>query len=424
MNSNKKQTLFSLANRLYRDGNAKDACLIYELLSEISPDFKWYLNNEGMVKLSNGINLEKKFHSIKSSNFQRRLRVANIVGDFKLPHLIDECFQDCSLKTPEFYIAIANSLLGLDHEEWLKSLNKYLSFYELDSLNFSDKELIDTKNYFLKLKSLNLSENFGPLVTVCMSCYNAERYVEHAVRSILRQTYKNIELILFNDKSTDNTLSILKKLEKEDDRIKLFDNPVNQGTYISRNHAFQIAQGEFFTILDADDYALPQRIARQVQHLECNPNHIGVITEWIRVFIDGKVQFKDWQGGGYQHEAIATLMVRTKHCKKKAGYWDSVRFAADTEYKYRLQKIFGIENLPLLNLPTVLSLSHDESLTNDPVTGINTVKKGLSPTRIAYRKAWRDWHDSTINSELHIDFPLVERPFKAPDSMLLKKSID
>jgi glycosyltransferase involved in cell wall biosynthesis len=414
----KQKTLFQVANSLYRKGNIKDACLIYELLAENSPDFQCYSESEKLAKLMAGIKGDSKIHTNKSSNFQRRLRVSSLVLNHELPYLIEACFKGITLPSPEIHLAKASILFNSNEECWLKLLNKYLLCFDLSPLVFKASKASSDKELFLNLTSPKLNSFNGPLVSVCMSCYNAERYIEHAARSILNQTYKNIELLIFNDKSTDNSLSIIKRLQKEDDRVKIFNNKVNQGTYVNRNQAFQSAKGDYFTILDADDFALPQRIELQVRQLEKNPNHIGLTNEWVRLFIDGKFHYVSWLGGRYQHEAVATMMIRTHICREKAGYWDSVRFAADTEYQHRLYRIFGKDNLPLIKIPTVLSLFHESSLTNDPNTGINTTSAGLSPVRIEYRKSWKSWHDSTDNKDLYIKFPQSERQFKAPFNML------
>jgi glycosyltransferase involved in cell wall biosynthesis len=251
-----------------------------------------------------------------------------------------------------------------------------------------------------------------------MSCFNAEKYVELAVRSILNQSYEDIELLLFDDKSSDGTLKILQMLAKEDTRIKLFENNTNQGTYITRNQALQRAKGEFFTIMDADDFALPERLAIQVNHLLTNPNHVGVFTHWIRMNENGHFHFKGGWGGLYQHEAVATLMFRADIVKEKMGYWDSVRFSADSEFLFRMRIVFGEEMVSLLKIPTEISLFHENSLTNDPITGIDiNGTHGLSPVRIEYREAWKNWHKKN-KGNLFIPYPLKDRKFEAPKEML------
>jgi glycosyltransferase involved in cell wall biosynthesis len=195
-------------------------------------------------------------------------------------------------------------------------------------------------------------------------------------------------------------------------------NSANQGTYITRNQAFKMAKGKYFTVLDGDDFALPNRIEMQVKHLENNINHVGVVFKWVRMSINGKLEFRSWLGGNYLHEAVATMMIRRGLAIQKAGYWDSVRFAADTEYQYRLKRIFGNESLPTLDLPACISLSHPESLTNDKITGINTAVKGLSPIRLAYRESWKNWHEKTSREDLFVPHPNIARKFEAPIEML------
>jgi len=219
MNGNHK-TLFHVANFMYREGNIKDACLIYELLAENSPDFPCYSESEKLAKIMAGIKHDKKLHFNAASNFQKRLRISNLILSHRSPNLVEACFEGYLQPNPEIHLARANSFYDLDQKEWLKLLNQYLSCFDLSPLTFKANNAISNNELFLNLTSSKLGSINGPLVTVCMSCYNAESYVEHAVKSILNQTYKNIELLIYNDKSTDNSLSILKKLEKEDNRRK------------------------------------------------------------------------------------------------------------------------------------------------------------------------------------------------------------
>lgn len=109
-----------------------------------------------------------------------------------------------------------------------------------------------------------------PLVSVIIPCYNAEKYVESAVRSIMTQTYKNLEIIVTDDCSTDNTFSILEKLADEDNRIKLFKNETNLKIVKTLNKMVQLANGKYIARMDADDISLPNRIEKQVEFLEKN----------------------------------------------------------------------------------------------------------------------------------------------------------
>lgn len=111
-----------------------------------------------------------------------------------------------------------------------------------------------------------------PLVSVIIPCYNAEKYVESAVRSIMNQTYKNLEIIITDDCSTDGTFAILKKLVAEDSRIKLFKNETNLKIAKTLNNMIQFANGKYIARMDADDISLPGRVEKQVDFLEANPD--------------------------------------------------------------------------------------------------------------------------------------------------------
>jgi hypothetical protein len=256
----------------------------------------------------------------------------------------------------------------------------------------------------------------GPLVTVCMACHNAEQTVAQAVQSVLAQSHHNLELYVVNDASTDGTCDVLQRLQRQDGRIKLINQPRNLGTYVARNQVLQQAQGRYFTVLDADDIALPHRLALQVQHLE-QSGHVGVLTDWVRVEQDGRVALRSTMGGMHQHEAGATLMVDRVRALALVGYWDAVRFAADTEYIFRLRKRLGDAAVVSMGVPTVLALQHVGSLTSDPETGIDTISVGNSPVRSRYKKAWQQWHQKTPGDELYLPFPQQSRQFDAPTEM-------
>ena len=127
------------------------------------------------------------------------------------------------------------------------------------------------------------------LISVLIPTYNVERYVEQAIRSILEQTYSNIELIIVDDCSTDNTYQILEKLSKEDSRIKLQKNEENLKICKTLNKGLSVASGNYIARMDGDDVSRPDRLEKLKTFLDNNPeiDLVGSQTELIDE--DGRV---------------------------------------------------------------------------------------------------------------------------------------
>lgn len=94
--------------------------------------------------------------------------------------------------------------------------------------------------------------NYNPKISVIIPVFNTEKYLEASLRSIMNQTYKNLEIICVNDGSTDNSLELLRKLQQEDERIIVIDKE-NEGQGMSRNKGMEKATGEWISFIDSDD---------------------------------------------------------------------------------------------------------------------------------------------------------------------------
>src|SRR5690554_7984530 len=92
-----------------------------------------------------------------------------------------------------------------------------------------------------------------PKISVIIPVYNKAPYLEQCLNSVINQTYKNLEIIIIDDGSTDNSLEICEKYRKKDERIQLISQE-NQGVSVARNKGIQKASGEWIYFLDADDY--------------------------------------------------------------------------------------------------------------------------------------------------------------------------
>lgn len=107
-----------------------------------------------------------------------------------------------------------------------------------------------------------------PEISVILSAYNAEKYIEKSLKSVLNQTYKNFEFIVINDCSTDNTLKIIKKIAETDYRIIIINNLLNEFVIESRNKGLRKAKGKYIAIIDADDIWLDDKLEKQLYDIE------------------------------------------------------------------------------------------------------------------------------------------------------------
>ena len=92
------------------------------------------------------------------------------------------------------------------------------------------------------------------MVSIIITAYNVEKYIQDAIKSCMNQTFNDIEIIIVEDCSTDSTLSLIEKLMEEDERIHLIQNEKNSGAGQSRRNGLDNAKGEYFLLLDGDDW--------------------------------------------------------------------------------------------------------------------------------------------------------------------------
>ncbi|RKX59155.1 MAG: hypothetical protein DRP29_05180 [Thermodesulfobacteriota bacterium] len=108
-------------------------------------------------------------------------------------------------------------------------------------------------------------------VSVLMPAYNAEKYIEEAIDSVLKQTFTDFELIIVNDCSTDNTKDVAYSAIKNDPRGFIIDLPENKGKAHALNYAIQQSKGQYICILDADDIFFPDKLEQQVKFMNEHP---------------------------------------------------------------------------------------------------------------------------------------------------------
>ena len=108
------------------------------------------------------------------------------------------------------------------------------------------------------------------LISIVTPVYNAEKYLEKTILSVLSQTYKKWELLLINDFSTDNSYELIEKYSQLDERIKCINNLKNEGAAFSRNRGIEISRGEYVAFLDSDDLWDNRKLESQIDFMKKN----------------------------------------------------------------------------------------------------------------------------------------------------------
>lgn len=103
------------------------------------------------------------------------------------------------------------------------------------------------------------------LISIIMPAYNCEKYIEKAIESVIEQTFGTWELIVIDDGSSDATVNILKEICKKDERIKFYENEINQGVSVTRNRGIDLATGEWIAFLDSDDMWDKTKLQKQIE---------------------------------------------------------------------------------------------------------------------------------------------------------------
>lgn len=261
-------------------------------------------------------------------------------------------------------------------------------------------------------------------VSVIMPSYNAVQTIERAARSILTQSWQNLELIIVDDASCDGTANVADRLAAEDARVRVLRNPINVGPYVSKNRALLVATGRYVTGHDADDIALPTRIADQMQPMRDDASCTASIGYMVRLDQNGVFSYPAKVGkisyDGVARMAMISLLIERKVLLERLGFWDTVRFGADSEMLARVTAFMG-PGLRHVCKVVMLCLNAEGSLTNHAEHGINLLE-GVSPVRKAYREAWAAWHAATPADEQRLPFPHLERRFPAPQAMLVSEA--
>lgn len=246
----------------------------------------------------------------------------------------------------------------------------------------------------------------GPLVTVVMPTYAPDDGLVTSVRSLLAQSYGNLEILLVDDCSPPGFIERYEQAAALDPRITLLRMPVNGGSYLGRNAALARATGRFITFQDGDDWSHPERIARQVQVLQELPEAPASLSSAIRATDDLSYT---WLGFSPQRDNASSLMI-TRPTLERLGPFQRVRKGADSEYHKRIESVLG--PLSYVRLPLAVTRLRAGSLSRADFT-----LDWHTPDRVNYRNVFGHWHRTRAAAEVPLDAQDgAAQPFPPPRS--------
>ncbi len=207
------------------------------------------------------------------------------------------------------------------------------------------------------------------MISVIMAAYNSSKYIGFAIESVLNQTFREFELLIVDDHSTDNTLEVAKQYAEQDHRIQVLQTEKNSGASSARNVAIRAAKYPWLAIMDSDDIAQPERFEKQMNAAQGKPHVVAWGTYARHISSKGKVLsfvqqgattedefYKSWTEGHIPFVIHPSTLINKEIFEKAGGYIESLENysltpAEDFELIARLAN-FG----PILVIPEPLLL--------------------------------------------------------------------
>lgn len=206
-----------------------------------------------------------------------------------------------------------------------------------------------------------------PKLSVIMSLYNEEKNVSKSIESILNQTFKDYELIIIDDASTDRTYEIVKNYC--DNRIKLYKNKVNRGLTRNLNFGLSVSEGLYIARMDGDDISIPERFSKQIYYLDTNTN-VELISCGLK--FEGKRRGYYIPSADYEVIKVKLLFgsvlphpgfMFRKELIHQYGitYNNNLKYAQDYDFQYLVSSKFVVSVIPE---PLVIYRCSDKQISN------------------------------------------------------------
>lgn len=306
-------------------------------------------------------------------------------------------------------------------DSWLLAFNQPFEDQNLTLITLDDRKEISPFDRLMSIPRENEDCSVqNELVSVVLTAYRPDTTrLLTSIKSILDQTWRNLEIIVVDDCSGPSYMECFRQVDNLDPRIQVIHTAENRGTYAARNIGYGVANGTFITGQDDDDWSHPQRLERQVNYLESNLDAAGCRVNGIMCDENlGRVRL------GYKPLGpnASSLMIR-RDTYEKAGAFLEARKAADTEYFYRVGRVTGQR---VATLPEPLSIVR---ILPDSLSRSDFAPGWRHSSRRAFRSSYEYWHRNSsrhnlcINTESRIPIK-VPRRFMVDDETASLQKID
>ena len=239
---------------------------------------------------------------------------------------------------------------------------------------------------------MNKLSNNQPLVSVIMNCFNGEKYLRDAINSVISQTYKNWEIIFWDNQSNDKSAKIFK--DYKDSRLKYYRAPSHiEILYKAKNYALKNANGKFIAFLDVDDWWLPEKLEKQISLFD-DPE-VGMVYSNVWLFFEKKNKKKIYRKGHLPTGRILnkllndypvgsqTYIVRKKSLESlKYFFNDDFHIIGDFDINIRLSVNWKVD---CIQSPVAFARIHDSNLS------LSNKKKQVHELKA--------WHEQMKNNE-------------------------
>lgn len=222
-------------------------------------------------------------------------------------------------------------------------------------------------------------------VTAIMACHNSSAYLDEAVKSVLGQTLGDLELILIDDLSTDNTIEIAYKYQRQDDRVSVISLPVNSGPATARNAGIRAARGEWLGILDSDDVAMPTRFDEQLRLASCDRDLVVIGSSSVSIDQNGHTlkvhayptDHRDLLKRLYSLRAFlphSSMVYRREAVRRLASF--NPRYISSEDYDLWL-RLSEVGKFTSIDKPLVKIRKHERNISNSD-RGLPQLKFGCA----------------------------------------------